>query len=201
MTQSNANPEFILSNIISLLKKGVTDRKHGFHCPIFSNIAENKNISSRVVVLRKFDWIDLVLNFHTDYRSKKIYEISKHPKTFFVFYDSKNKTQLRINTLSKIHYQNEITKKSWNLTNLSSRKCYLAIKAPSSKSHFSEDSLPTYLKGIDPSKKESENGYKNFAVIENKIKKIEWLYLSSSGHQRLLINFGKNSNKYQWLIP
>ena len=201
MTQSNANPEFILSNIISLLKKGLTDRKHGFHCPIFSNIAENKNISSRVVVLRKFDWIDLVLNFHTDYRSKKVDEISINPNTFFVFYVSKDRTQVKINTMSKINYKNEITKKSWNLTNLSSRKCYLAEQAPSSKTDFSEDSLPNHLKGIDPNKKESEEGYKNFVVVENKIQKIEWLYLSSSGHRRLLINFEKNINKFQWLIP
>ena len=184
-----------------MLKKGVKDRKHGFHCPTFSNISKNKNINSRVVVLRKFDSINLRLNFHTDYRSKKVDEISINPKTFFVFYDSKDRTQVKINTMSKINYKNEITKKSWNLTNLSSRKCYLAVQAPSSKTDFSEDSLPNHLKGIDPNKKESEEGYKNFVVVENKIQKIEWLYLSSSGHRRLLINFEKNINKFQWLIP
>ena len=47
----------------------------------------------------------------------------------------------------------------------------------------------------------NEQGYKNFALIESKIDSFEWLYLSSKGHKRLLINLIKNKKKYQLLIP
>ena len=93
------------------------------------------------------------------------------------------------------------TKKFWNKTNLSSRKCYLSDQAPSSASTIPTDGLPLRLKGIDPTLVESETGYKNFVVIENSIKNIEWLKLSSKGHRRLNINLEKNQKKFQWIIP
>ena len=48
---------------------------------------------------------------------------------------------------------------------------------------------------------ESEAGYKNFSVIENEIKDIEWLYLSANGHRRLIISNINKNVKYNWLIP
>ena len=74
----------------------------------------------------------------------------------------------------------------------SSRKCYLTEKAPSSMTTLSEDGISKHLKGIDPSQEESEKGYDNFAIVENEIQNIDWLYLASSGHRRLNIVF-KNS--------
>ena len=134
-------------------------------------------------------------------RSKKIIEIRKNPETYFVFYSYKDKIQLRINTISKIHHQNNISKKNWEKTKLSSRKCYLAIKSPSSISKIATDSIPENFLGKDPELKESEKGYKNFSVIENEIKDIEWLYLSANGHRRLIISNINKNVKYNWLIP
>ena len=60
---------------------------------------------------------------------------------------------------------------------------------------------PEHLIGIDPTENESKKGYKNFAVISSEIKKIDWLYLSASGHKRLKIKINKKKNEFQWLIP
>ena len=84
---------------------------------------------------------------------------------------------------------------------MSSRKCYLSKKAPSSNTNLPEDGIADSLTGIDPDKEESELGFKNFAVISNKIKSIDWLYLSSLGHKRLRIEINEKKTKYQWLIP
>tara|TARA_B100000700_G_scaffold323604_1_gene427731 strand:+ start:610 stop:1215 length:606 start_codon:yes stop_codon:yes gene_type:complete len=195
------NPNLIFDNIKNLLVKGVKERNHPFHTPIFSNIDKNDNSNARIVVLRKFDDKSLILNFHTDYRSPKILELKKNNKSFFVFYDYKIKIQLRINTISYIQNQNDITQKAWKETRLFSRKCYLTEKFPSSKTSFPEDGIPDHLKGVDPTKDESEKGYNNFTVIENKIKNIDWLYLASSGHRRLNINIENKIIKFNWLIP
>ena len=48
---------------------------------------------------------------------------------------------------------------------------------------------------------ESEKGYKNFTVVENKINEIDWLYLEISGHRRLNLLFQNNKPQFQWLIP
>tara|TARA_Y100000590_G_scaffold467363_1_gene646010 strand:- start:12396 stop:13001 length:606 start_codon:yes stop_codon:yes gene_type:complete len=201
MNEIKENPNLIFDNINKLLNIGASDRKHPFHTPIFSNINELNLINSRVVVLRNYDSYYKTLNFHTDYRSPKIFELTKNNNSYFVFYDNKIKIQLRINTESIIHNRNAITKKAWENTQLQSRKCYLTKKTPSSKTKIPEDGLPKHLQGVDPSRDESETGYENFTVIENIIKNIDWLRLDSSGHKRLNINLINNEPKFDWLIP
>ena len=141
------------------------------------------------------------ISFHTDIRSNKIENLKKNLNTSFLFYDAKLKTQLKIFTISKINFKNKITKEAWKKTSFSSRKCYLSKLPPSSIVSNPTDGIPLELKGKNPNKEESENGYKHFAVITNQIKSIEWLYLSSLGHRRLIIKIKRVKNKYQWLIP
>ena len=197
MSIFDQNPNTIFNNINELLSIGAKDRKHSFHTPVFSTSSNN----SRVVVLRKFNQIKLSLIFHTDLRSPKINELNKLNLSNFVFYDSKIKVQLRIKTISKIHYNNDVTKETWEQTRLSSRKCYLTKKSPSTPTNKPEDGIPEHLKGIDPKQSESADGYKNFSIIENTIQNIDWLYLASSGHRRLNISFKKNEPVFQWIIP
>jgi len=201
MKQFTENPQKILSSIKTSLSNAVKDRKHGFHLPIFTNLTKNGGISSRIVVLRKFNPNNNLINFHTDKRSKKISELTKNPKTYFVFYDFKEKIQLRLNTISKVNYKNQVSSESWEKTKLSSRKCYLSKKKPGSISNIAEDGIEYHLIGVDPKKNESELGYKNFAVIENKIISIDWLYLSSSGHRRLSIKLDNKDVEFNWIIP
>ena len=76
-TSSKENTQEIFEDIKTNLTRGVKDRKHTFHNPVFCNVDKEGGIDSRVVVLRKFDPIKMVLNFHTDYRSVKIQQIKK----------------------------------------------------------------------------------------------------------------------------
>jgi pyridoxamine 5'-phosphate oxidase len=201
MSNFDEDPKAIYNNIKKLLTTGAKSRKHAFHTPIFSNSNHDYTTESRVVVLRKFDESSLKLTFNTDMRSPKIINLQKNNNSFFVFYDPEIKIQLRIKTQSFINNKNQLTKDSWEQTRLFSRKCYLTEKAPSSKTNIPEDGLPIKLKGIDPDEKESENGYDNFAVIENNILNIDWLYLKSSGHRRLNINFNNSKTLFEWIIP
>ena len=201
MNQLIEKPDKIFENIKTQIKIGVKNRNHDFHTPVFSNLKKNELIGSRVVVLRSFNSNELKINFHTDIRSKKIEELKAYPKTNFLFYDHKSKIQLRIQSTSKIFYNNNVTKFAWDQTRLSSRKCYLAQEPPSSKSIVSTDSIPRHLIGIDPSLEESEEGYKNFGIVSSQIESIDWLYLSSKGHRRLLIAVNNIKNSYKWLIP
>ena len=201
MSLFNENPKSIFDNIKELLTLAVKDRHHTFHTPVFSNKNQNNSIDSRIAVLRKFNESNLKLNFHTDFRSSKIINLKKDNNSSFLFYDFKLKIQLRIITLSIINNKNNVTKNAWDLSSLSSRKCYLTEKAPSSITTLPEDGIPKHLKGMDPSQEESEGGYDNFAVVENKIQNIDWLYLASSGHRRLNIVFKNSEPVFKWIIP
>jgi pyridoxamine 5'-phosphate oxidase len=201
MSILDENPNKIFNNIKELLLIGAKDRKHAFHTPVFSNNNKDNLVNSRVVVLRKFDEKALKLNFHTDMRSLKIINLQDNYNSFFVFYDPKIKIQLRITTKSIINNRNKVAESSWGETRLFSRKCYLTTKAPSSATKIPEDGIPLHLRGVNPSKDESEKGYENFAVIENIIINIDWLYLDFSGHRRLNINLINKDTLFEWIIP
>ena len=198
---SKENSSEIFEDIKRNLTRGVKDRKHSFHTPVFSNIDNEDSITSRVVVLRQFDSANMVLNFHTDFRSPKTFDLQQNNNSLFVFYDHKLKTQLRIKTTSTINNQNNITEEMWEKTKLFSRKCYLTEKAPSSFTDFPEDGIDESLRGKEPSLEESEKGYKNFTVVQNQIQEIDWLYLAASGHRRLKITMKDKIPSYQWIIP
>jgi hypothetical protein len=156
-------------------------------------------VEARSVVLRNFDKERNIIRFHTDYRSPKLNDIKNNPNTVCLVYSYKLKTQLRIKTLSSIHYEDSIWNTSWDSTGLSSRKCYLTKYDPSSNIDQKDDGLPLELKGKTPSLEQSEGGKKNFCVVDNKIMEIDYLYLKSSGHERMRLDF--NNNKSSWMAP
>ena len=86
-TFSKENTNEIFEDIKRNLSRGVKDRKHDFHTPVFSNINNHNSIESRVVVLRDFDVENMILNFHTDFRSPKVEDLAKNENSLFVFYD------------------------------------------------------------------------------------------------------------------
>ena len=198
---SKENTNEIFEDIKRNLTRGVKDRKHTFHTPVFCNIDNENSIESRVVVLRQFDSPNMVLNFHTDFRSPKILGLQQNNNSLLVFYDHKLKIQLRIKTTSIINNQNKVTQEMWDQTKLFSRKCYLTEKAPSSSTNLPEDGIDQSLGGREPTIEESERGYKNFTVVQNQIQQIDWLYLAASGHRRLKIILEKKIPSFQWIIP
>ena len=198
---SKENTNEIFEDIKRNLTRGVKDRKHTFHTPVFCNVDNENSIESRVVVLRQFDSPNMVLNFHTDFRSPKILGLQQNNNSLLVFYDHKLKIQLRIKTTSIINNQNKVTQEMWEQTKLFSRKCYLTEKAPSSSTNLPEDGIDQSLGGREPTIEESERGYKNFTVVQNQIQQIDWLYLAASGHRRLKIILEKQIPSFQWIIP
>ena len=62
-TSSKENTQKIFDDIKKQLTKGVKDRKHGFHTPVFSNLYQGSSIESRIVVMRKFDSEKMIINF------------------------------------------------------------------------------------------------------------------------------------------
>ena len=201
MTYLNENPKLIFENIKELLIDAVKDRNLPFHTPIFTNTNTNNIGDSRIIVLRNFDAKNCIINFHTDFRSPKVVNILQNINSSFLFYDPNLKIQLRIKATSNVNNQNDTTRIMWDKTSLMSRKCYLTEKVPSSVTNYPEDGIDLSLKGKEPTKAESEKGYKNFTVIENKIVEIDWLYLDASGHRRLNIKLNNKKPSFDWVIP
>ena len=192
------NIDLILDEIWSLLQRGVADRNEDFRLPVVI-VSATDSAEGRIVVLRGAFKEKNILRFHTDFRSSKIKSLKENKKIYFVFYNKKRKIQVRAEGIAIVHKDNEITKEAWTKTQMMSRKCYLSPQAPGDFINDSASDLSKDMGNEIPTFEQSEIGYKNFCVIESKIKSFEWLYLASQGHRRA--KFMLDENKSTWLVP
>ena len=188
----------IKKKIWLMLDDAVKNRASQFRIPTFI-CGNGDNLDGRIVVLRKSDQSSNLVQFHSDIRSDKIEILKKNANAAMLFYDKEEKIQVRLKVNCVINYNNEITKTSWDKTQHISRKCYLVDDGPGTESDIPTSGLKPELDNFEYTKEQSEEGYKNFTVIQCKIKSIEWLYLAAKGHRRA--KFDLENNKDSWLIP
>ena len=182
----------------SMLEAAVTNRGSPFRIPVFM-CSHKDDIEGRIVVLRKSDRENNLLQFHTDLRSPKVDILKKNNKASLLFYDKEEKIQLRVKVECEVNNQNSTTAESWKKTQHISRRCYLTDSPPGTSSENPTSGMISKLEDFDYTMEQSEEGYKNFTVIKCKIKSIEWLYLAAKGHRRALFNLENNITT--WLVP
>ena len=191
-----------LLEITSLLSRGVNDRKSNFHYTTLCTVDSNSKPQARTVVFRNFNTEKFYLHIHSDFRSKKINEIKNNSHVSLVFYDDKKKIQLRVRGIAKI----EPSKKdSWNKLSNWSRRCYLSEESPGITKQEPTSGFSKKYYFDAPSTEESEKGLQNFSVIEIIAEEIEWLFLASQGHRRILFNIKRDLENIKidgkWLVP
>ena len=188
----------IKKKIWLMLNDAVTNRASQFRIPTFI-CGDQSDFDGRIVVLRKSNQKDNIVQFHSDIRSDKIEKLKRNPKAAMLFYDKEEKIQVRLKVECLINHNNEVTKESWSKTQHISRKCYLVDNGPGSESKIPTSGLKPELDNFEFTMEQSEEGYKNFTVIQCKIKSIEWLYLAAKGHRRA--RFDLENNRNTWLVP
>ena len=188
----------IKKKIWFMLSDAVTNRSSRFRLPVFV-CGDQNDFDGRIVVLRKSDDKNNILQFHSDIRSNKISKLKTNKNAALIFYDKEEKIQVRLKVECIINHNNDITKKSWSNTQHISRKCYLVDNGPGTESDIPTSGLKPELDNFNYSKEQSEEGYKNFSVIQCKIKSIEWLYLAAKGHRRA--KFELENKKEYWVVP
>ena len=188
----------IKKKIWSMLDDAVTNRSSQFRIPVFI-CGDQKDFDGRIVVLRKSDQSNNLVQFHSDIRSDKIGKLKNNKNASMLFYDKEEKIQVRLKVECTINHNNETTKESWSKTGHISRKCYLVENGPGTESPKPTSGLKPELDNFEFTMEQSEEGYKNFTVIQCKIKTIEWLYLAAKGHRRA--RFEIDNNKEYWLVP
>ena len=188
----------IKKKIWSMLDNAVKDRSSPFIIPVFI-CGGQSDFDGRIIVLRKSDQTNNLLQFHSDIRSEKIPKLKNNKNASMLFYDKEEKIQVRLKVECTINHNNEITKESWSKTGHISRKCYLVDNGPGTESSTPTSGLKPELDNFEFTMEQSEKGYKNFTVIQCKIKSIEWLYLAAKGHRRA--KFELDNNKEYWLVP
>jgi pyridoxamine 5'-phosphate oxidase len=188
----------IKSKIWSMFNTAIKDRGSPFRVPVF--ICGNQyDLDGRIIVLRKSDQLNNLLQYHSDIRSNKIAKLKSNKNASMLFYDKEEKIQVRLKVKCTINHDNQITKESWLKTGHMSRKCYLVDNGPGTETPSPTSGLKPELDNFEFTMEQSEIGYKNFTVIQCKIKSMEWLYLAAKGHRRA--RFDLENNEEHWLVP
>ena len=188
----------IKKKIWLMLDDAITNRGSQFRIPTFI-CGDQSEFDGRIVVIRKSDQKNNIVQFHSDIRSDKIEKLKRNSKAAMLFYDKEEKIQVRFKVECVVNHNNEVTKESWSKTQHISRKCYLVDNGPGTESDTPTSGLKPELDNFEFTMEQSEEGYKNFTVIQCKIKSIEWLYLAAKGHRRA--KFDLETNKDTWLVP
>jgi len=188
----------IKTKIWSMLDNAIKDRSSQFRIPVFICGSQN-DFDGRIVVLRKSDQSNNLIQYHSDIRSNKIAKLKSNKNASMIFYDKDEKIQVRLKVDCTVNHDNDITKQSWLKTGHMSRKCYLVDNGPGTESETPTSGLKPELDNFEFTMEQSEAGYKNFTVIQCRIKSMEWLYLAAKGHRRA--KFDLENNKEHWLVP
>jgi len=192
------NFEEIKNKYWSMLEDAVSNRASSFRIPVFI-CSHQDEVDGRIVVLRKSDRENNLLQFHTDFRSPKVETLKNNNKASLLFYDKEEKIQLRVKVNCEINNQNSITEESWKKTQHISRRCYLTDSPPGTSSENPTSGMISKLEDFDYTMDQSEEGFKNFTVIKCNIRSIEWLYLAAKGHRRAM--FDIENKEESWLVP
>ena len=107
-----------------MLTNAVKDRGSPFRIPVFI-CGDQSDFDGRIVVLRKADEINNLVQYHSDIRSDKIAKLKTNKKAALLFYDKEEKIQVRLKVECTVNHDNEITKESWLKTQHISRKLSL----------------------------------------------------------------------------
>ena len=190
--------EEIKNKIWSMFDNAIKDRGSPFRIPVFI-CGDQDDFDGRTVVLRKSDRENNLIQYHSDIRSNKIAKLKANKNAAMLFYDKDEKIQVRLKVECTVNHENDITKQSWLKTGHMSRKCYLVDNGPGTLSDTPTSGLKPELDNFEFTMEQSEVGYKNFTVIQSKIKSMEWLYLAAKGHRRA--RFDLENSKDTWLIP
>lgn len=183
-----------------LLQEGSSRGKSAFHTFVLGTRSLG-GIELRTLVLRKTEKSTRSLFSHTDLRSPKADQLSQSESCSILFYDPVRRVQLRLEAEPILHEENEISDLIWSRTNMSARKSYLSSRPPGTPLSQAEDGLPRHLNGCDPGPEESEDGRRNFLVLEFRVKSMDWLFLNAQGHRRAKFHYRQEGLEACWINP
>ena len=99
----------IKKKIWLMLDDAVTNRNSQFRIPTFI-CGNQSDFDGRIVVLRKSDQKNNIVQFHSDIRSDKIEKLKDNSKAAMLFYDKEEKIQVRLKVMCTINHDKTLLK-------------------------------------------------------------------------------------------
>ena len=182
----------IRKDIADRLRRGASDRRSAFHCPVVATA----DADVRIMVLRDYDEARRTLRFHTDARAPKVAAIGDGAPVGVLFYDAEAKIQIRCRGTGRVERYGPIADAAWDEATNFARRCYLG-EGPGTPSGEPTSGLPEQFEGVEPSDEELKPARENFAVLFVTVEEADWFYLSNDGHVRAQFLRGEG----RWVAP
>jgi 3-hydroxyisobutyrate dehydrogenase len=190
----------LLEEIWSRLAAGVDSASHPFHTPCLAT-AGPRGADARTVVLRRSDPALRRIACHTDARSPKVADIGEDDRVTWVFYDARDRVQLRAWGRTRVHRDGALAEEQWSKSGPRGRRCYLSAGGPGSELASPGSGLPAELEARPPTIGESRAGRVHFVVLECDLEEMDWLALDGRGHRRARLTWDGSAWQRVWITP
>lgn len=183
MTKNHPTP----TQIFKQLQKGYQKKEHPFRFFSFATFGADYP-ALRTVVLRNSEengWIE----FYTDKRSSKTFQVKLNDRSTALFYHPKKKWQLLLKGETELIEDRKRVKQLWKSMPSFAKKDYSSEMPPGSVAHSSE------------SIQWGEARAENFQVLRLHIDQIESLQLTKEAHQRCRYTKSEEGWRKEILVP
>ncbi|MGB5212833.1 MAG: pyridoxamine 5'-phosphate oxidase family protein [Anderseniella sp.] len=175
---SNAALKQVLSTVWTCLREAAAPGRSPYSIAQLATVGTDGAAKVRYVVLRQACEETGEIAFHTDVRSSKIAEINANSNVALVTADLENKTQIRLEGKARIITDGPVKRVAWDASRDHSLVLYRNPLVPGTEIAKPSDGQP----GNAPA--DRDDGYENFCVVAISVTHIDWLDLSTDGHER-----------------
>ncbi len=148
----------------------------------------------RTVVLREVVPAEQRVSFHTDTRSKKLTELTRHCEVALHFNSRCRGVQMRVAGRAEIA-SDENRRRAWQSLHVGAKATYAQREIPGAKI---SDPKQCHLDAGST----TGGGYANFVLVNVSVASIDWLELKRCGHRRALLMYRPGGeHTATWLAP
>ena len=174
------------------LAGAVEDRQHPWRTPVVGT-RSGSGAALRTVVLRAANVERRELILHTDARSAKAAELTRAPWVSWLFWDSRDKEQLRCEGPASLHRNDSLAAAQWRDLPTTSRANYRQPDPPGT---------PVDGRATLPSHGDTDDSaFARFLVVRCEVESLDWLRLDRSGHRRARLAWSTPRWQAAWVAP
>lgn len=181
----------LVSHITARLVRAGDDRDDSWRTPALATVADDGGPSVRTVVLRSVDAQARRLTVYTDGRSRKAAELQERPVAELVFWDDRDRQQLRVRGGVTVAGDGPEVDAAWERLAPETRRTY-GPAAPGAP-----------VAGPAGGHAAAGDGNRRaFAILTVGWTRWDWLWLAADGHRRCRVDWspaGKPSAR--WIVP
>ena len=187
------SPEITLAEawkrVLNRVDEALSEDGHPFRYVKLATVDKNKTPQQRTVVLRGYSEGRRFM-IYTDSRSGKVNEIRENDSVSLLFYDDREKLQLRITGTASIVKEGEEYKRHWETGGRRSPHSYTSVVPPGSEIANPDEAFDWRLEGTP-----------NFCLIKIKASRMEFLQLDGVKHIRSEKIIRDRDEINRWIAP